>query len=568
MNAFGANNKTFYPTPEPLIDRMIAKIKGRPNTVLEPSAGTGAIIKRMLNYVTDSNARGLFAIRPFERCKFSAIEIDPDFQAVLTSNPAISLIDTDFLQYTGRDQFDLIIANPPFDQGDLHLLKAIDIMYCGEIVFLLNAETIKNPYTNTRKELVNRLKELNAEVEYIQDAFLDAERKTSVEVALVYIRIDRKVERDLFAGGDEESARDEASYTAKQDWEVATKDTIRDLVADYEHTINIGVRSILDYYRNYNKIGKYLELKKNPHPHNFDRQDDLTGQVRATINDYIEIVRVDFWEKSLNLEEVRRRLTTDAEKEFVSLLDKRKKMDFTESNLYQFIINLINNYESIVIDAVVKVFDKLTIRHCYSGGVVDENVHYFNGWKTNNAFKVNNKVIIPIGYCDAQGRGPFTAWMDGRWRADSWQIRKNTRDIDVVMSYFDASIEYLSIADAVEYWLNKQVNKNIDSTYFKISCYKKGTMHLTFKDENILRRFNIVACRAKGWLPMDYGKKRYHECDEEEQAVIRSFEGIESYEQNVNCPLFADKRSRDSLSRLIEGGQTKETPTEGISMVA
>ena len=163
-------------------------------------------------------------------------------QAILEKQqPTVTLIDTDFLQYSGRDNFDLIIANPPFDQGDLHLLKAIDVMYRGEIIFLLNAETIRNPYTNTRKELAKRLNELNAEVEFIQDAFLDAERKTSVEVALVYIKIERNIEEDLFAGiSDEEQ---ECSSTAKQDWEVATKHHIRDLVAAYNRTIDIGTES-------------------------------------------------------------------------------------------------------------------------------------------------------------------------------------------------------------------------------------------------------------------------------------------------------------------------------------
>ena len=39
--------------------------------------------------------------------------------------------------------------NPPFSEGDKHLLKAINIMKNGgQIVCILNAETIKNPYSN------------------------------------------------------------------------------------------------------------------------------------------------------------------------------------------------------------------------------------------------------------------------------------------------------------------------------------------------------------------------------------------------------------------------------------
>jgi hypothetical protein len=57
-------NNDFYPTPKPLAERMIAKIKGHPSKILEPSAGAG----------------------------------------------------------------DLIIGNPPFAECNKHLLKAIDIM--------------------------------------------------------------------------------------------------------------------------------------------------------------------------------------------------------------------------------------------------------------------------------------------------------------------------------------------------------------------------------------------------------------------------------------------------------
>jgi len=536
------NNETFYPTPKPLIDRMLAKIQGRPQTILEPSAGARTIIKRMKDYrIEEEHCDRRYPYRPFESCLFSAIEVDPKLQAILEKQqPTVTLIDTDFLQYSGRDHFDLIIANPPFDQGDLHLLKAIDVMYRGEIIFLLNAETIRNPYTNTRKELAKRLNELNAEVEFIQDAFLDAERKTSVEVALVYIKIERNIEEDLFAGiSDEEQ---ECSSTAKQDWEVATKHHIRDLVAAYNRTIDIGTETIVAYYKNYNKIGKYLGLNCEAKPRLFGKRDDLTSLLQSKVNDFIQSVRVDYWRQALELKEIRSRMTTDKAKEFESQLQKRQKMDFTENNIRQFILNLINGYKDMLTDAVVKIFDKFTIDHCYSDGVVEENIHYFNGWKTNDAFKVNKKIIIPIGYQRTDGDGPFTYCTSGyRWKADPWRIGEVTRDIEIVMSYFSADINYVPIVDAVAAALGRQQSKNIDSTFFTITCYKKGTMHLTFKDEDLLRRFNVVACRAKGWLPMDYGKKRYAECDEETQSVIREFEGVQNYNKNVNRSLFATK---------------------------
>ena len=152
-------NKNFYPTPENLIIKMCAKIKNRnPKAILEPSAGKGDIVE----YLNKSR------IFNYSRPDIKAIEKDPDLFATLMGKD-IRVIDSDFLLYNGGDIFDIIIMNPPFAEGDKHLLKAMDILYSGEIVCLLNSETIKNPCTPTRKELCKRLEEVGADIEYIQD---------------------------------------------------------------------------------------------------------------------------------------------------------------------------------------------------------------------------------------------------------------------------------------------------------------------------------------------------------------------------------------------------------------
>ncbi len=173
------DNKNFFPTPRNLLKKMFTKLQNRDyQTILEPSAGKGDIVE----YFKENHYH--------RQPDFSCIELDNELRANLVGK-GYNVIDSDFLTYSGQDSFDVIVGNPPFDNGELHLLKAINIIYSGQIVFLLNAETLKNPYTNTRKELVRKLEKLNADVEYIQNAFQSAERKTDVEVALVYINIER-----------------------------------------------------------------------------------------------------------------------------------------------------------------------------------------------------------------------------------------------------------------------------------------------------------------------------------------------------------------------------------------
>lgn len=520
-------NKGFYPTPAKLIDRMVLKIVKLSdlNSILEPSAGKGDIIDRMIK------------VYGYQSCNFSMIEIDETLQATLRGKK-YKVIDSDFLSYCGNDQFDLIIANPPFEDGDLHLLKAIDILYSGQIIFLLNAETIKNPYTNTRKLLVKKLKKLEARVEFISNAFLDAERKTKVEVALINIIIKRKVEDDIFK--DCQDKIDESNPKLENKYEVSTKRLIPELVAEYNQVKNIGTTSIISYYANYKKIGKYIALNKNPDKYNeYSPDSDMTSILKEELNVFLVRLRADFWKRTLDIKEVKNRMTSDKIREFYWQIEEYSSMDFTENNIRQFVLNLIKDYHNILINAVLKIFKKFTVEHSYSNGLYDKNIHYFNGWKTNKAFKVGKRIIIPIyaSYSD----NPFKDFMGKLSLADD--AERQLHDIDLVMNYFGGKADYLSLTDAIKYAFSSGQTNKICSEYFTVDCYKKGTIHLTFNSEDILRRFNVVACKGMNWLPHDYSTKHYNQCDKEEKEVIESFEGERFYAENLNKPLFAPYNS-------------------------
>jgi hypothetical protein len=166
----------------------------------------------------------------------------------------------------------------------------------------------------------------------------------------------------------------------------------------------------------------------------------------------------------------------------------------------------------------------MTVKYAWHEELHTKNVHYFNGWKTNQAYRVNNKVVLP--------------WMNCFCSYNSKLIPSDTanklNDIDKVMNFFAGLPEYVSIVDALTIALRESKNRGVESTFFKISAFKKGTVHLEFKDEDILRRFNITACRGKNWLPHDYGRKHYDECSPEVRDCIQTFEqNISVYEKHV-----------------------------------
>lgn len=157
----------FYPTPPSLIEKMLSGLDLRTiQYILEPSAGKGNIIKGILDKhnMLYSWDRG--------KINIDCIEIDKNLQSILRQmsadeeNNNIHLVWDNFLTYNPYKKYDLIIMNPPFNGGERHLLKALDIQRNGgSIICILNAETINNPCNANRQDLVRQLDKYNASIE-------------------------------------------------------------------------------------------------------------------------------------------------------------------------------------------------------------------------------------------------------------------------------------------------------------------------------------------------------------------------------------------------------------------
>ena len=524
------NNPDLYPTPEWLVKKMLNKVDFRNQkikNILEPSAGLGNIID-VIN--SDINRNSNYNI--------CAIELDNKCRNVLLSKN-VKVIDSDFLAYSGLEQFDLIIANFPFSDGDSHLHKALDVLFSGQIVCLLNAETIKNPYSNSRKDLVSKLNKLDAKIEYIQNAFSDADRKTNVETALIYISKIRDVETELF--NDIKSSEDNFN-DLKDSFEVATKDNIGNIVKRYNQDKETVTNQIMDFYKNYKKVSKYLTLAVigediQRHSQNVKQDtNELTEIMKNKLNYFSTKLKRDYWLEAMQLKEVSEKLTSKKKQELSSELNKYCNMDFTENNIKIFISNLMANYPKMIEEAIDEMFDKFT-QYAFRDGrnqnnEYSKNIYMFNGWKTNTAFKVNKKIILP-----------FSAEYGNRLYSDKQNF---LNDIDMVFNYFDdkgienslleyteptgykTNISTTNTAEIVAGNLALGVTKNIKTRYFTITFYLKGTVHLVFNDLEMLRRFNIYVGKKRNWLPSDYSysEKRNKDVDFETDKEYRQI-GVE-----------------------------------------
>ena len=181
------NNQDFYPTPLNIIRNMLEKVDFKMiGSVLEPSAGKGDIVSAVIDRFKIAHSACYSREAKWD---IDTIEIDENLRYILQGKK-YRVVHDDFLTYDTYKKYDIIIMNPPFIEGDKHLLKALEMQEVGgQIICLLNAETLKNPYSNTRKDLVRKLEEYNAEITYHNSSFINAERSTNVEIALIKINI-------------------------------------------------------------------------------------------------------------------------------------------------------------------------------------------------------------------------------------------------------------------------------------------------------------------------------------------------------------------------------------------
>lgn len=180
----------FYPTPTEFLCEITDGLEwSKIQHVLEPSAGRGNIAEfvRGQKKIVLSNG---FSYERDREIDVDCIEIEPELQSILAGKN-FRVVHDDFLTFSTFKHYDLVFMNPPFSQGAKHLLKAIEVQKFsgGAIICILNAETIRNAYTNERKVLERELEALKAEITFHAGAFSNAENPTDVEVAVVKVVI-------------------------------------------------------------------------------------------------------------------------------------------------------------------------------------------------------------------------------------------------------------------------------------------------------------------------------------------------------------------------------------------
>lgn len=514
----GETNKDFYPTPSKLAGIMFAGIDfNSVRTILEPSAGKGDLIESL---------RNLRKIRD-NRIDIDCIELDENLQYILTGKEYKVVFD-DFLSFSSGKKYDLILMNPPFSAGDKHLLKALQMQQNGgQICCLLNAETLRNPYTNERKVLNDLLKKHYARVKYVKNGFKSAERKTDVEIAVVWVDIPINYgASNIFEGlkkAEEEKIRQHGGVT-----DIVSADGIHGMIERY----NTEVKLCKEFIREYEALKPYILTSLNETSYNSPIIElTVCRSTNFDVNDCLEVLRSKYWDALMSRDELTSMFTETLRSKYRDIKHDMREYDFNEFNIRKVIARMNADIVGGLQEEIFKVFDKLSEKHSYYPEC-EQNVHYFNGWKTNKAHKVGMKAIVPA-------YGVFSSYS---WNSDTFKVHEAYNaiaDIEKVFNYLDgnmtAEVNTIHMLDIAN---RNGTTRNIQCKYFSVTFYKKGTVHIKMhpETERIIDALNIYVCKGKNWLPPHYGKVSYDDMSAEEQAVIDDFQGREKYEKVMQNP--------------------------------
>lgn len=194
-------------------------------------------------------------------------------------------------------------------------------------------------------------------------------------------------------------------------------------------------------------------------------------------------------------------------------------------NIYQMLRLVAGTTEQRMDKAILEVFDKVTTHY-------HENRFNVEGWKTNSNYLLNQKFIFP-DLCT----------QDQRWYKGQSNIQMDYSRVEVMEDLLKAICyitgdDYSNFAPLRETATNRYLifadGKYIESThnydnfqrivnirregqkvetqindhaygevfewaYFKVKCFKKGTIHFEFKDRELWARFNQRVAKIKGY---------------------------------------------------------------------
>lgn len=449
-------NRDFYPTPEKVIQEMLKISEVTNKIILEPSAGTGNIV----DYCNKMGAKEVLTC-----------EINDKFRAVLAEKSHV--IGADFLELKAEDisHIDMIVMNPPFSTIKQHILHAWDIAPGGcEIISLANNSLVTSSYfgNDKDKQRILELIETNGSDEYLGNVFSNSEeRQTDVCVSVIRLykpKTDQIEFEDYFT-----DEADDPEYAA---YGIMPYNFVRDCVNRYVEAVK-QFDSVMEASNTINGLLDGIGAKSIHFGATGKNSENITR------DRFKKQIQKDAWKWIFRKFNIEKFITSKVMADINSFVELQQNIPFTMKNIYKMVEIIIMNRDNFFNQALCEAFDTIC-------GFSSENSTAGEKWKTNSNYMVNKKFIVPWG-CRITYGGRVSFGETGK-------MEDVTKALCNLMGTSYEKMECL-------YDLERRIwfGTWFEWGFFRIKCFKKGTIHFEFLDEDVWYKFNQTVAKSRGW---------------------------------------------------------------------
>lgn len=470
-------DEEFYPTPTEVIDQMMRDEDVSGKRILEPSAGSGNIVGWLYDHGADN---------------VIACEKDEYLRDILSSK--CDLISDDFFKLTPADvsHIQYIVMNPPFSNADKHILHAWEIAPAGcTIVAICNSETINTAYSESRKVLKETIS-MNGHYSDLGSVFSKAARRTDVNVSLVklYKQGEGKDEFDGYFDQCEDYVELQEGTEGLMKYDV-----VRDIVNRYVQAVRM--------FDKVNEAAKEINdlVAFNPCFNIRFKAVDVGDRSGMTITRerYKKTLQAASWKFLIDKFDMRRFVTSKVYEDINKFIETQQHIPFTMSNVYKMLRKIVLESGDRMQKSLEEAFDLIC---SYSA----ENSTAGETWKTNANYMVNRKFIVPhmCNYQEYTYKNKYVTL--SIWKQD------RTDDIHKALCYITGTPVSNSYEDTFKSYVHRnklEWGEWYEWGFFRFKCFKKGTIHFEFKDEEVWYKFNQEVAKGRGWaLPKKSEKKK------------------------------------------------------------
>ena len=512
----------FYATPPWLVAKLWATFRSRDfKHILEPAAGNGDLAR--------GGQSEEFEGRFYKtRRAIDVIELDVTKHDTLRA-AGFTVVGLDFLQHEGGAHYSHVIGNPPFRHGAAFLLKAFDMLWNGEISMLLNAQTIKNPFSAERQR-VCKLIEQYGSAEFVTGAFMgpEVDRTTDVEVAVVHLVKPAEASVDwigpLIAS---------MAVSPEEDQGIVLPGELQ-LPNSFVETQVAAFRAAVKAMREAAKAeavaGLYAKRIGETMAQSNDRKADRPEAVAAeSIRDALAnghaVLKDRAWTSILRSTDTLSRLSSKVQKAAEAQFAVIKTLDFTVVNVRAFLCGIVESQPRMQVETAMDVFDQVT-------RFWSENTVFYRGWKSNDKHRTcgrrmrTTRFILP-GF----GRDSYS-------RSLSWDGERQLADFDLVFAMLDGKAQpELGLVHLFRTEFDRlKLGERLSCAYFDVRYYRQaGTLHMFPRDKALVDRLNRLVGKHRAWLPPDD--------DQCSKAFWTAYDSAEKFDRELHAELEAQRRS-------------------------